>query len=255
MKNRITESELVLPSLYLMNMNNGSITTSELIEKLRLIMKPSGEDLEMLSSRNDDKFSQKVRNLRAHDAFERTGYAKYSGALRNSAVTISPAGKKHLEDNHEILTYLLTNDFEYADVQKNLREIESSERKKLIFDENIVIQEGVKKVSQVKKYERSAKLRDYAISYFTKCGHISCDCCSFDFENFYGKDLGKGFIEIHHKKPVFKYEDIDIQQTLKDAIENLMPVCSNCHRMIHRNRQNPIEISYLTNQIELHGAF
>jgi len=34
MVKRITETELILPSLYLMSLNNGTITTSELIKKL-----------------------------------------------------------------------------------------------------------------------------------------------------------------------------------------------------------------------------
>ena len=255
MKNRITEFELVLPSLYLMDVNGGTITTSELIKKLRSLMNPSGEDVQELANRNDDKFSQKVRNLKAHNTFERTGHAEYSRASRNNSVKISPAGKEHLEDNREILTYLLTNDFEYTDIQENLSIIEYDQRKKFIFDENVVIQEGVKKVAQVKRYERSSELRDYAISYFSKGEKIACDCCSFNFENFYGQDLGKGFIEIHHKKPVFQYEDVDMNKTMADAIKNLMPVCSNCHRMIHRNRSKPIEINYLIEQINLHGVF
>jgi hypothetical protein len=41
MPQRITETELILPSLYLMSLNNGVITTSELIKKLRVIMKPN----------------------------------------------------------------------------------------------------------------------------------------------------------------------------------------------------------------------
>ena len=251
MVNRITESELVLPSLYVMKVNGGSITTSELIEKLRLIMNPSGEDLQILANRTDDKFSQKVRNLKAHSTFDRTGYAKYIGSSKNSKVKISSEGMKHLKDNNEILTYLLTNDFEYADVQNNLREIESSERKKLIFDENIVIQEGIKKAGQVKRHQRSSTLRDYAVTHFTENGHIACTCCSFDFENFYGEELGKGFIEIHHKKPVFQYEDADIKQTMADAIKNLMPVCSNCHRIIHRNHIKPTEIDSFIDQIKM----
>lgn len=47
--------------------NNPGIRTSELIDKARSIMKPSGEDLEILDNRNDDKFSQKVRNIKSHD--------------------------------------------------------------------------------------------------------------------------------------------------------------------------------------------
>ncbi len=30
-------------------------------------MKPTGQDLEILNNRNDDKFSQKVRNIKSHD--------------------------------------------------------------------------------------------------------------------------------------------------------------------------------------------
>ena len=40
-------------------------------------MNPSGEDLEMLSNRNDDKFSQKVRNIKSHKTLENKGYAKF----------------------------------------------------------------------------------------------------------------------------------------------------------------------------------
>ena len=44
------------------------IRTSEMIDEARRIMKPSGEDLEILDNRNDDKFSQKVRNIKSHDS-------------------------------------------------------------------------------------------------------------------------------------------------------------------------------------------
>ena len=253
MSNRISEPELILPSLYLMRMNNGAITTSELIRDLRLIMKPSGEDLDMLTNRNDDKFSQKARNLKSHGTFESTGYAEYDGKSKNSRVKITEKGIEYLEENQEILSYLLTNDFEYTDVKKNLIEVESEERKKLVFDETILIREGMEKVGQTKLYVRSAILRDYAIEYFTKDNRIPCRCCSFDFENFYGADLGKGFIEIHHNKPVFQYEDTDIEKTLEEAVQNLTPVCSNCHRMIHRDRSEPLAIENLVRQISLHG--
>lgn len=252
MPNRISESELILPSLYLMELNGGSITTSELIQKLRWIMNPSGEDLEILDGRADDKFSQKVRNLKSHQTFERNGYALYDNEPNNSRVTIETTGSEYLNKNQEILNYLLTNDFEYADVQKNLREIASDERKKLVFDENIVIQEGITKISQTRLYTRSTTLRNYAIEFFTQNNHIACQCCSFDFECFYGLELGGGFIEIHHNKPVFQYEDTDTQQTLENAVQNLTPVCSNCHRMIHRNRSRPVSIEHLIHQIAFH---
>lgn len=258
MANRITETELILPSLYLMSLNNGKITTSQLIQKLREIMKPTGEDLKILNNRSDDKFSQKVRNLVAHNTFKRFGYADYTKLTgKDSFLEINEHGKSHLENNMDILKYLLINDFAYIDLKENLMLIEENKnnRKIEIFDENIIIQEGTKKLTEVNVYERSSKLRNYAIQHFTKNDRISCKCCNFNFADFYGYDIGKGFIEIHHTKPIFKYEDDEIEKTLENALNNVVPVCSNCHRMIHRNWNKTIEIQILINNIKNNGVF
>lgn len=256
MGKRITETELILPSLYLMSLNNGVITTSELISKLRDIMRPAGEDLKILTGRADDKFSQKVRNLKAHSTFERFGYAQYKGGPRDGYVEITSDGKSHLQQNQDILKYLLINDFNYIDLTKNLQSIEANQNKKIIevFDENVIIQEGTKRLAEVAIYNRSIELRNYAIQSFSQNNKIGCNCCSFDFEDFYG-DKGKGFIEIHHVKPIFKYEDDDMENTLEQAVKNLTPVCSNCHRMIHRNWKKPLEIQMLIDSINANGVF
>ena len=240
-----------------MSLSGGQITTSELIQKLRDIMKPAGEDLQILSGRSDDKFSQKVRNLKAHNTFERFGYAQYKGGPRDGYVEITNNGKQHLEQNKDILKYLLINDFTYLDLTENLRQVEQNQNKKKIevFDENVIIQEGTKRLAEVAVYERSSTLRNYAIKFFTKDDRISCQCCTFNFSDFYGDTIGKGFIEIHHTKPIFKYEDDDIENTLKQAVTNLTPVCSNCHRMIHRNWKKPIEIQMLIDNINANGIF
>lgn len=47
--------------------DNPGIRTSEMIAEARRIMNPSGDDLQILQDRNDDKFSQKVRNIKSHD--------------------------------------------------------------------------------------------------------------------------------------------------------------------------------------------
>lgn len=220
-------------------------------------MKPAGEDLQILSGRSDDKFSQKVRNLKAHNTFERFGYAQYKGGPRDGYVEITNNGKQHLEQNKDILKYLLINDFTYLDLTENLRQVEQNQNKKKIevFDENVIIQEGTKRLAEVAVYERSSTLRNYAIKFFTKDDRISCQCCTFNFSDFYGDTIGKGFIEIHHTKPIFKYEDDDIENTLKQAVTNLTPVCSNCHRMIHRNWKKPIEIQMLIDNINANGIF
>jgi 5-methylcytosine-specific restriction enzyme A len=61
-------------------------------------------------------------------------------------------------------------------------------------------------------------------------GILSCEVCGFDFKSKYG-DRGEGFIECHHTKPV---SELVVGETTK--LSDLSLVCSNCHRMIHRNR-------------------
>ncbi len=57
-----------------------------------------------------------------------------------------------------------------------------------------------------------------------------CECCGFDFEKVYG-DIGKNYIEAHHKQPIHQLKG----QVIKlDAEKDFIVLCSNCHKMIHR---------------------
>lgn len=247
-KTRITEAALVLPALYLMDRNGGSTTTSELIKELTEIMQPTGEDARILNNRNDSKFSQIVRNLNSHKTFQKNGFADYD----KDRVQITDTGRQHLNLNHDVLKFLLANNVSYIDLADSLTQIETDKRKKKIdvFDENQQINEGDKTTTESALSKRSAKLRNYAIEAFTKDNRICCTCCGFNFNDFYGEKLGGSYIEIHHIKPIFKYEDDDIEKTLKDALNNLAPVCSNCHSIIHRKKREPTDVDSLRKTIE-----
>jgi len=251
---RITENQLILPSLFLMSLSSTKgLSTAYLIPKLRDLLKPSGEDLEILAERNDDKFSQKVRNLKAHNTFERYDFANYESGI----VTISSKGLIYLQENMDKLRYLLVNDFQWDDLKEGLDIVQKSneqKRKIEVFDETITIQEGVKKLVEIKVYERSSTLRKTAIEHFTKNDDILCDACKFSYNKFYG-EIGKGYIEIHHIKPIFKYEDEELGKTIDNALNNVVPVCSNCHRMIHRDWRNPLQVDFLIEQINQNGIF
>ncbi len=107
----ITEAELILPSLFLLNeAEHRSMTTTQLSEALRELLKPTGEDLAILKNRRDDKFSQKVRNLVSHNTLQRLGYA----AFENSLFTITEAGVAYLEeeDNAAMIKDKYLPDFE-----------------------------------------------------------------------------------------------------------------------------------------------
>jgi 5-methylcytosine-specific restriction protein A len=59
-------------------------------------------------------------------------------------------------------------------------------------------------------------------------GKLECEICEFDFHSTYG-NLGEGFIECHHNKPVSRMKLDDVTR-----LNDLSLVCSNCHRMLHR---------------------
>lgn len=67
----ITEKELIIPALRLIAEQTKGLSTTELIQLLRQELKPSDKDLEILKGRNDDVFSQKVRNLISHKSIEK----------------------------------------------------------------------------------------------------------------------------------------------------------------------------------------
>ena len=56
-----------------------------------------------------------------------------------------------------------------------------------------------------------------------------CSICGMDFGKRYGKD-GEGFIHVHHMKPLHKIGG----DYIVDYKNDLIPVCPNCHAMIHR---------------------
>jgi len=162
-----------------------------------------------------------------------------------------------LRDNIEIVEYLFDNDFAFEDLEPHLQDIQENlrqNRKVKLFDEEAFIREGAATLVQRNKYERSSQLRRFAIEHFTVDSKISCKCCHFNFEDFYG-EVGKGYIEIHHIKPVSMYEDEDLEQKIKEAVKNLIPVCSNCHRIIHRRRKSPLEIAFLSDQVKRNGKY
>lgn len=253
---RIPEWDLVLPTLFVLNYSeNNFINTTNLIKELRIILKPTWEDLKILSWRSDDKFSQKVRNLKSHNTLK--WYADYISNWNWFKITTKWI--EYLKENIDILEYLVENDFEWNDIKDWLNKVyvlTSKENKKIeIFDENIIIKEWIEKFRKVKIYERSNILRNRAIDFFKKEDwNLYCECCSFSFDLFYWNNISKNYIEIHHKRPIFQYEWEDINKNIESALANLAPLCSNCHRMIHKEK-NTRNIEYIIEAIRNNWNF
>ena len=98
------------------------------------------------------------------------------------------------------------------------------------------IKEGSKKVFYSVKYERSKVNRDQAI----KIHGYNCKVCDFNFKKVYG-DIGEGFIHVHHVKPLYELDE----EVVINPQTDLVPVCPNCHAIIHRFKDKVFTIDEL----------
>ena len=97
--------------------------------------------------------------------------------------------------------------------------------------ETLVFTEGGKTRIYVNNYERNPRARQ-------KCLDIKgykCAVCGMDFESVYGK-IGRGFIHVHHLVPNSTHDE----KYEIDCVDGLVPVCPNCHAMLHRGENGRI---------------
>ena len=99
--------------------------------------------------------------------------------------------------------------------------------------------EGARLVVQVNAFERNPIARQQCIAYHG----CNCSVCGFNFNDAYGSSA-EGYIHVHHLKPLASIG----KEYAIDPINDLRPVCANCHAVIHL-RQPPYEID------ELKGIF
>lgn len=217
------ESDLIAPTLRILAEKEEGASTEELIRILTEQLQPTGKDAEILAERNDTHFSQKVRNLKSHDTLTRKGLATYE----DGTYKITDQGRRYLAED-------------YSDIAEALRDQgfgEEERNREFVKDyEGLIIEEGASFTHNVNKRNRSRHLAEIAKEHFRNDkGQIPCMVCEFDFLDFYG-ELGKSYIEIHHLKPIHEYEISGEKGTVETSLKNLAPLCSNCHRMVHRKK-------------------
>jgi 5-methylcytosine-specific restriction enzyme A len=79
----------------------------------------------------------------------------------------------------------------------------------------------------VNVYERSTGARQECLNHHG----YSCKICGFNFELFYG-NIGKECIHVHH---LIELNSIGSEYQI-DPVKDLIPLCANCHYIIHRRR-------------------
>ncbi len=99
--------------------------------------------------------------------------------------------------------------------------------------------EGLRKPKTNYVKVRSAKLRKAAIQIHGR----NCIVCGKNFDEMYGPELAKGYIEVHHLNSIAKGE------RTTDPATDLVPLCSNCHKMADRLSPPPRTIHELKNRL------
>ena len=92
-------------------------------------------------------------------------------------------------------------------------------------DEATDLSEGALMQVSFTKHERNPALRQLCLKHFG----TTCQACGMDFEAVYGA-IGKGYVEVHHLSPISQTDG----EHAVDPTKDLVPLCANCHAMIHR---------------------
>jgi 5-methylcytosine-specific restriction protein A len=100
--------------------------------------------------------------------------------------------------------------------------------------------EGTRRQIYVNAIERSGKAREACVRHHG----LDCVVCGFNFGRAFGK-LGERFIHVHHLVP------LAVSQGGRqiDPVRDLVPVCPNCHAMIHQVTP-PLEIDQLRSLLQ-----
>ena len=94
--------------------------------------------------------------------------------------------------------------------------------------------EGAEQTDLVTRYERNRSNREKAI----KEHGVRCFGCGIKMEEMYG-EIARDRIHIHHVNPISK------AQGGRPNINDLVPLCPNCHAVVHLKKPVPLSIDEL----------
>ncbi len=107
------------------------------------------------------------------------------------------------------------------------------------------LKEGAVKQIFINSYERNPIARKICIENHGYC----CTVCGFDFEKIYG-EIGKQFIHVHHLIEISKRG----KEYKVDPTKDLLPVCPNCHAMLHM-KTPPLSVIQLKEMMNAHSIW
>ena len=153
----------------------------------------------------------------------------------------APAGKPPL-----LRFEVLNNEFSDYEIEIIIPELLLSDAEIDLAEDTTPRTEGGSRQVVGTRYERDAVNRRKAIEFHG----TSCSVCQFNFGKTFGSH-GVGFIEVHHAKPLGAQNG----PHLVDPQTELFPVCANCHRMIHRKKDDVLSLDEIRALIKCQQVF
>ncbi len=125
----------------------------------------------------------------------------------------------------------------FQNIDASLIDLVNNSSIELPDEELLTAEEGRERefLKMHKQRERSSMLVALKKERAALSNSLYCEVCDFDFASRY-PNLGRGFIECHHKQPIARGVRIT-------SLDDLSLVCSNCHRMLHRKNQHNVYYS------------
>ena len=197
-------------------------TESELADFIR---KHESPDFESIYTQLDHNYYDRVRHDMALDGQMRSednaADNRYSLHLKTWSGFLESKAFRNLFKTKIAIEDLPSATKSSAHPAQPFREETEGERKHILKEMDVI--------------RRNPQLRQMCLE---KYGY-QCQCCGMDFEETYGKLLGANFMEVHHLRMISTYETDGVP---KDFLENLVPLCSNCHSMIHhiKDSEHPL---------------
>ena len=114
--------------------------------------------------------------------------------------------------------------------QEDLELVSSSELPEEIY------MEGAQKAILTNRYERNPRARARCIAVHGS----ACKVCGIDFGIVFGDEFS-GKIEVHHIRPISEIGE----EYVVDPVRDLVPVCPNCHMMLHSKKDGVFTVEEL----------
>lgn len=92
------------------------------------------------------------------------------------------------------------------------------------------LSEGARKRKAYDAIERNRTARKICLSHYG----YTCQVCGLNFEERFGSEFAE-IVDVHHLKPLSAANG----ERLVDPISDLVPLCPNCHRMVHCGSTEP----------------